>query len=327
MSKAIHVLVTGVEGGGVGGRIVQSLQFAKDTNYTIVQSDMNPESSLVRKMPAANADEYLDSIDSLIRRDGIQAVFPGSNPELLRLAKHRQVIEDAGALLMANTYEIINMCNNKWQTYQFLDSHGFKTPASAIDDSILKFPMLLKPYLDSGGSKNTYIARNEKDREFFTRYMTEQGVKVIAQEYVGSPDEEYTVGVLHSLDGDFMGSIAVKRHVKGALHTRMAVDGCVVSSGVSHGDVGDYPIVCENAVKIAEKLKSKGPLNIQCRKVGDEAYTFEINPRFSGTESIRARLGYNAPDALVKLHILGEKDVDMSYRHGTVLRRIEDYEI
>ena len=35
---------------------------------------------------------------------------------------------------------------------------------------------------------------------------------------------------------------------------------------------------------------------------------FEINPRFSGTTSLRAMVGYNEPDVLIRHHVLGEAD-------------------
>jgi translation elongation factor EF-1alpha len=67
--------------------------------------------------------------------------------------------------------------------------------------------------------------------------------------------------------------------------------------------------VCEivNGAVERGKLESKGPINIQCRLTDDGVYTFEINPRFSGTESIRALVGYNAPDALIRREVLGEQ--------------------
>ena len=44
----------------------------------------------------------------------------------------------------------------------------------------------------------------------------------------------------------------------------------------------------------------------QCRYVGDQVVTFEINPRFSGTTFIRALAGYNEPDLLLRREVLGE---------------------
>jgi carbamoyl-phosphate synthase large subunit len=52
---------------------------------------------------------------------------------------------------------------------------------------------------------------------------------------------------------------------------------------------------------------------------------FEINPRFSGTTSIRAMVGYNEPDVLIRRHLLGE-DVEtrFPYGRGLVLRSLTE---
>ena len=66
-------------------------------------------------------------------------------------------------------------------------------------------------------------------------------------------------------------------------------------------------------------------MNIQCRLVGDKVYVFEINPRFSGTTSLRAMVGYNEPDLLVRKHILGEEiEKHFTYREGVILRSLKE---
>jgi carbamoyl-phosphate synthase large subunit len=55
---------------------------------------------------------------------------------------------------------------------------------------------------------------------------------------------------------------------------------------------------------------------------------FEINPRFSGTSSIRAMLGFNEPDLLIRKHLLGETLPERpTYRYGTVLRGLREIEV
>jgi carbamoyl-phosphate synthase large subunit len=50
---------------------------------------------------------------------------------------------------------------------------------------------------------------------------------------------------------------------------------------------------------------------------------FEINPRFSGTTSIRAMMGYNEPDLLLRRHLRGEALTPrFPYRSGMVLRSL-----
>jgi carbamoyl-phosphate synthase large subunit len=75
-------------------------------------------------------------------------------------------------------------------------------------------------------------------------------------------------------------------------------------------------------------MGARGPLNIQCRVVDGEVKVFEINPRFSGTTSIRAMTGYNEPDVLIRRHLLGETiQPRFPYRDALILRGLTETEV
>ena len=72
-------------------------------------------------------------------------------------------------------------------------------------------------------------------------------------------------------------------------------------------------------------LGVKGPLNIQCRFVDGEIKVYEINPRFSGTTSIRAMMGFNEPEILINSNILGKKIKQrFPYKTGSVIRTLKE---
>jgi carbamoyl-phosphate synthase large subunit len=81
----------------------------------------------------------------------------------------------------------------------------------------------------------------------------------------------------------------------------------VISSGVSQGRIGKFKKITDQCRKIAEALESHGPLNIQCRVVDGVVHVFEINPRLSGTTSLRALIGFNEPDLLIQRHLKGRE--------------------
>jgi carbamoyl-phosphate synthase large subunit len=58
----------------------------------------------------------------------------------------------------------------------------------------------------------------------------------------------------------------------------------------------------------------RGPANIQCRLVGDEVKVFEVHPRFSGTTSIRAMVGFNEPDILIRNYLFNESFDRLNYQ-------------
>lgn len=337
----IPVLVTGVAGGVIGRQCMKALELA-ETDYKIITCDINPNSLGLYLadnsylVPKVTDERYLESIFEICQKEGIQVVIPGSEPELEKLCLFQKEFQAKNILLLTNLPEIIKTCQDKWLTNEFLIKHNFKYPKSYVprdenDVDQLNFPVIIKPVSGASGSKGVFIAQNPEELNFFIKYLAHQGLKSIVQEYVGSADEEYTVGVLHSLDGEHLGTFVLKRIVKLGLSTRSSVkdynkdEVYTVSSGISQGIVDDFPDVAKFAEEVAEALDSHGPLNIQCRKTADGIYIFEINPRFSGTTSIRALCNYNEPDLLIRKHLLGQKIEKIEIKKGLVLRDLENY--
>jgi carbamoyl-phosphate synthase large subunit len=194
---------------------------------------------------------------------------------------------------------------------------------------------VVKPSIGGGGSNNTFLVQEVDELKFASLYLIRQGKTALIQEYVGTPEDEYTVGVLSTLSGKLVGSIALHRYILSGLSNRIRLSNrtgrkelsplLVISSGISQGVIADFPEVRNACEKIAEKLCSQGPINIQCRFVDGNLYPFEMNPRFSGTTHIRALMGFNEPDLLIRHHLLGEPLPDLvTYQFGPVLRGLSE---
>jgi carbamoyl-phosphate synthase large subunit len=336
------VVVTAVGGGGNGEQIVKALR-ASSLRYTIVGTDMQPyskglyEVDISYLVPAANDPSYLDQILAICRKHEAVALFHGSEPELRVLSSNRDAFAELGIFLPINPARVIDACMDKVQTSALLSDLGFRVPRwtavrSLADlDSVDMLPAVLKPSVGGGGSMNLFLAQTTAELETFGRYLLGLYPEFIIQEYVGTPQSEYTVGVLHTMDGSYVNSIAIRRHLGTAISTRMRVPNVsgraelgptlVISSGFSHGDIGRFPEVTVPSQQIAAALGVQGAVNIQCRMVDGEIHVFEINPRFSGTTSLRAMVGYNEPDVLIRHHVLGEPiEPDFAYAEGTILR-------
>jgi len=159
--------------------------------------------------------------------------------------------------------------------------------------------------------------------------------EIIVQEYKGTPDTEFTVGVLFDMNGTFLNSIAVRRDLRSSSSCRTRVANRTglseygqylsVSTGVSQGEVGPIPEVTAPCKRMAKALGARGAINVQCRVHQGDVYVFERNPRFSRTTSIRAIVGYNEPDILVRKHILGESIAPrFPYKTGVVVRGLAE---
>ena len=339
-------MVTGVGGGGFGEQLLKALHLA-DTPYEIIGTDTSPLSKGFAAVdhpyvvPFANDEHYVEALLAVCRRHGAKAIFAGSEPELRILSRERAAIESAGIFLPINPVPVIDTCLDKDRTMRFLAAHGFRTPRTVrVEDeedlaAIDGFPVVLKPYVGGGGSADVTIAQDRDEVLAFGRYLLASGRKLIAQEYVGTGESEFTVGVLTTMTGEILNSIAVRRFTASGLSNRVKVPNrtgrrelgseLVISSGVSQGEIGPFPDVTIPCETIATAIGACGPINIQCRYVDGQVWVFEINPRFLGTTSLRALVGYNEPDALVKEHVLGEHvERRFTYRSGIILRGLEE---
>lgn len=347
MQSEITVFVGAIGGGGHGEQIVKALKYIGANRYRIIGGDASrfcPQFSDVDipiVMPRATDPFYIDAVLSVCKKFGAQAVFHGCEPELIVLNDNRSIFCDEQLLLPLNCSKVIKTCMDKSLTGAFLAGAGFSPPLSFDFESsdtielVQSYPVIVKPARGGGGSRNTFIAQSRDELYLLAQLLDVANEDYLIQEYVGTHEDEFTVGVLHSLNGEFIGSIAIRRLINSALNTRFSVrnktdrhdlgEWLVVSSGVSQGEVGDFPEVREQCESIASALGSRGPLNIQGRFVDGKMIVFEINPRFSGTTSLRALMGFNEPDLLLRHHLLGEPlMVGPSYRKGMIIRSLRE---
>ena len=346
----INVLVTAAGGGGHGAQILKALSLASPSKYRLYCADAAPIKSgkfgvsKWFKLPFANNANYMDELINLCMEENIRVVFHGCEQELLVFSKNRKEFSRRDILVPMNSERIIDVCLDKSKTNQILLNNGFVMPKSrkvtCLNDisTIDWFPVVVKPYVGGGGSSDVYIAQNETELKAIWDYVGSQDItsRFIVQEYVGDPMNEYTVGVLHDLGGNYLNSVAVHRDLKNTLSVKCSVknrtnrselgEKLVISSGISQGKIGRFPDVTEPCKELACAMRSQGPLNFQCRLVGSKVYIFEINPRLSGTTSLRAMIGLNEPDILIRRHLMHESiPVDEEYEHCSISRMIEEY--
>lgn len=348
----LQVLVTAIGGIGTGEQILKAIRLAKGDRYHILGADANPncpQFSLVdgrASLPLATHPGYIDALLTLCDKYKIKALFHGCEAELKQFALHRDHIEQAGIFLPINPTDVIQLCMNKENMSRRLAVLGFEPPRFARVASkeevkrIDWFPVVVKPSVGSGGSANVYLAQDTRELLGLAEYLGLEAVAddFLIQEYVGTPDDEYTVGVLHDMDGTYINAIAIRRLLSGQLNIRMSVPNrtgrkelgtrLVVSSGVSHGYVGRFQEVSAQCASIAKAIGAKGPINIQCRLVEGKVKVFEINPRFSGTTSLRAMVGFNEPDILMRKHLFGEAiQTDFAYEEALILRSLVERKV
>jgi carbamoyl-phosphate synthase large subunit len=327
------ILVTGVGGGSVGHQILHALLLLGDKyDITVVDADaysFGLYQTLRRYVvPLASSPDYIPAILKVIQQHKINVLMPGTEPELKVLAARRKEIEDTGCLVMANPVSVINLCANKYEIAQWLEQHGFGTPDTVRSTDWRElvarkgFPIVGKPCSNSSGSRNVAILENEIEVE---RYLAPfHPDTIIFQEYSGSGDEEYTVGLCLDGGSRIIDSIVLKRRLTGMTlgSTRtIAKRTYTLSTGYSQGFIVRHPMLQAECERLVQALGMIGPANIQCRVVGDKVSVFEVHPRFSGTTSLRADVGFNEPDILVRTFLHGEKIGRQNYQTDVAVIR------
>lgn len=204
--------------------------------------------------------------------------FPLNEVELMRLAeledKERGEIFKNTKLIWSGE-NVLRKFLNKDQTMSFLDLVNVKRPKSYSTSSSneLQFPLVVKPN-NGSGSKNLFLCETLAQYEAAMVFVTNP----IIQEYIPSSDTEYTVGVF-SRRGEGTKCIAFRRKLS-------------PGGGTSWCETYFDEKLEEICRKVAEAIDLDGSINIQLRKHDDQYYIFEVNPRFSSTVHIRARLGF-----------------------------------
>lgn len=314
MSNRINVLVTGVGGCGVGEGIVKALLLCRH-DYRLVVCNMHGDAPILFQadagyvVPPAESRNYLETIIELCRREQVRVVVPGSEPEVRVLAAARAAFMGAGIELVANPPDVVEICNDKWRTHEFLSRNGFGTPASSLVPVAASFwekagfPLVVKPR-SGHASKNVFVAHTRAELDLLVDYLQIRNLHPMLQEYVGTDKDEFTVSVLVGQQGKVLGSIVMRRGLLGGFSQRVEIEEFASLRRVAEG--------------IAVRLGGFGPVNLQCRWDHETCKVFEINPRFSGTTPFRALAGFNEVDIMIKYILTGVAPDPPKIQYGVI---------
>jgi carbamoyl-phosphate synthase large subunit len=261
--------------------------------------------------PPANAPEFLDWLTTLCLKESVDAILSGVEPVLTVLLRHKALIrEKTGAICVVNDAHAMEIGADKLVTCEWLRDQGLPFPEFAASEDVAAveslvqtcgFPLIAKPRMGKG-SQGVFVVRTKAELD---RLANAPGY--VIQEMLGSDDSEYTAACLTDRNDQLMGVIVFQRFLTAGTTS------CAIA--------GDHPEQREMVARIAEKLKPKGPCNVQMRMHRGRAVCFELNVRFSGTTPIRARMGFNDVEAAVRHYVMGEAAVDLPVVHsGQVLR-------
>ena len=317
------VLVTAV-GGIVAQGIIKSLKLANLSDigvvkYKIIAADMSAQAPGLYRchdgflLPSANSPEYIENIVKIAREEDIDAIYVGSDEELLVIGKSKKRIErESRAKVLSSPVGVLTIGRDKWKTYLFLKQNDLPVPASALPIDAEKFvnefdfPIVVKPR-EGYGSLFFYLVHCKSEMKQAISNIQKTGWHPLLQEYLNGDNIEYTSGVTVDRLGKYvMSSVSIRKTVKNGQTYRAFID--------------DYRDVRRLSEEVALKLGGRGSINIQAKIVGNKPKIFEINPRFSATCPMRSAAGINEPDMVFRNFVLGEEIKVKSYRKLVCMR-------
>ncbi len=310
MDKPV-ILVSAIYG-DIGSSTVRSL---REEAKVIIGCDMKPYSPVMHlldkfyEVPAASdIENYISSIKKIIIQDKVDLFLPISEPEIGILNTRRKAIEDLGVKLLLNNQNIIDTFLDKLKTVQYLESIDIKIPKTiplSDYDGSYGYPLIVKSREGHGGKK----LRKIEDIYDLDYACKKNNGSLLAQEYIGPDNEEYTTCVFS--DGDKVSSITFRRKLG---FGSMSIEAVLT----------DEPYIDNMVRSIAENIGLIGSINIQSRRVKNDFIPFEINPRLSSTLLFRKRFGFD--DAAWWLNaLLGrEYSYERLYKSGRAVRCLSE---
>jgi carbamoyl-phosphate synthase large subunit len=256
----------------------------------VVVTDVNPLSPAVHVadrwylVPLSTDPSYLDAIFEICDAERIALVVPTIDDELTVFGEAVRRFEHRGIRLAVSAEPTSRLCGDKFECCRFLRRRGIAAAESFLPNAVPEgqpFPLFIKPRRGRGGV-GAFPLRSPRELEFFRDYVADP----IIQEYLDGP--EYTIDVLCDFHGRPLSIVPRER--------------AVIRAGViDRGRTVSDERLMDLALQVTRMIPFAGPLNIQCRMVGDRPVIFEINPRFSGGIPLTIAAGADFPKMLIEL--------------------------
>lgn len=257
--------------------------------------------------PSIYDDNYIDFVIGYCKDNKITAVISLFDIDLPILAKNKSKFENNGIQLLVSDLDVINICNDKWETYKFLKHNKINTPKTFlnIEDALkeikekkLDFPLIIKPRWGMG-SIGIYKAENMGElkilykkltKEIFNTYLKYESSAakskcVLIQEKING--EEFGLDVFNDLAGNYITTIAKKKIAMRSGETDIA-------------EIVENDKFIKYAKILSEKLHHIGNLDVDCFVTSTKKiYVLELNCRFGGQYPFSHLAGVNFPQQII----------------------------
>lgn len=260
-------------------------------------------------VPLVNDPKYIDSLLSICRSEDIKLVVSLFDIDLPYLAKARDRFLAIGVEVAVSDSWVVDMANDKWETFIFLTKNSIATPNTFLDlervkislsTGELEFPLIIKPRWGMG-SMSIFKAENIEELNFFYRFSKKEIARsylnvlsegkldesVVIQEFVSG--HEYGLDIFNDLVGNFCCTFVKKKLAMRSGETDSA-------------EVVENEHLMILGQQLSNLLKHRGNLDVDVLQGADGKFkVLEFNTRFGGGYPFSHLAGANFPKALVQM--------------------------
>ena len=256
--------------------------------------------------PLIYDEDYIPFLLNYCTDNSIDILISLFDIDLLMLAKHKKKFEEIGTRVIVSDSSIVEICNDKWKTYQFLKENGFHAPASFLNLSEvisriamgkLSYPIVVKPRYGCG-SISVAIAYDEEDLRYLTKKANEDIAnsylkyesavtedKVIYQECLRG--QEYGADIINDLKGEIQNVIVRKKLAMRSGETDIA-------------ELVEEPIIHRELEKLGNITRHIANMDCDVFLIDGVPYILEMNARFGGGYPFSHMGGCDLPKAIVE---------------------------
>jgi len=296
-------MVTGI-GGVVGQGILRNL-VAMELEAQIVGTNTQQISAgnhlcdHVYRVPFAYDEDYITTIRDLAVRHKVDLIIPSTDYEAYYLSLNQASLPGKVAASPPGTTAF---CLDKYLNYEEFSMRGLPFAHSVLPSCYKdEFERTVVKPREGRGSRNISVDPSSP---------TDFGDDYVVQEYLDGPELTTTFYILQT--GKLHGFITMERELEQGNTSRCQV--------VTNYDTAMREIINQ----IVAHFPFRGSCNIQSRVTNNGIIPFEINCRISGTNSVRAQLGFNDVAYTVQELFLRQVPDSPRIMKGSALRVILD---
>ncbi len=257
--------------------------------------------------PLIYEENYIDTLISFCKKKDIKAIISVFDIDLLVLAKNKELIEQNGIKLLLANEKVVEICNDKYKTYEFLKENGIGTPKtynslekvqSAISENEMQFPIIIKPrwgmaslsIYKADDMEELIVFSKKAEKEIFNSHLkyesniTPDNVLIYQEILKG---QEYGLDVINDLEGNFIGVFP-----KSKLRIR--------GGETDFGQTVNPNKFEKLAKKLSDLCKHQVILSVDCFEEEDEIKVIEMNCRISGHYPLSHLAGVNLPQQILE---------------------------